>query len=94
MEWLASQEVFATFQALRFEDIMSLLRKTEQIKPEQETELRGQFSHYTENIRAAHARSERTRKEFNDAKDALGEKEAFVFIARTMGYEIPENKSE
>lgn len=86
--WLNSQAGFAVWQSLRFEKIVHLLKQRGEITPEEERGLREQFSHYEDNIRAAHDRAGKLREETEQIKSTAGEKEAFLRLARSMHYEI------
>lgn len=86
--WLESQSGFAVFQALRFEKIMHLLKEQNAISSKEEGDLREEFRYYIDNIRAAHERAKKLKEEFGNIKSATDERQAFVFLANEMGYEI------
>lgn len=88
LSWLESQTGFAAWQALRFEKIMHLLKQQNGISPEEEEGLRKQFSHYEDNIRATRDRAKELRAKVAEITSSAGEKEAFLFLARGMHYEI------
>ncbi|MEK7608137.1 MAG: hypothetical protein AAB495_00990 [Patescibacteria group bacterium] len=84
--WLESQSAFAVFQALRFEKVIHLLRKNEEITEEQELGLRKQFSHFEENAKIAAQRSKELKAEYEEKRMSLGEKAAFSRLAQELGY--------
>ena len=88
VRWLDSQPGFAVWQALRFEKIMHLLKQQNGISPEEEQGMRNLFCHFVENIRATRDRSLELKAEVERMKSSVGEKEAFLFLARSMHYEI------
>lgn len=88
INWLQSQPGFAIWQALRFEKIIHLLRQLNELNNEEEAGLRAQFSHYIENIRSARDRADTLKTQTERIKSTAGEKEAFLFLARNMGYEV------
>ena len=92
--WLNGQPGFAAWQALRFEKILHLLKQQNAITVEEETGLRGQFSHYGENIRASLARAKELTARVEEIKSSAGEKEAFKYLAETMGYTIENKEGE
>ena len=84
--WLDSQPGFAVWQALRFEKIVHLLKKQNALSQEEEAGLRGQFSRYPENVRAARDRAKEARETIEKLKSTAGEKEAFLYLTRTLGF--------
>lgn len=88
MGWLDSQPGFAAWQSLRFEKIMHLLKQQNGVSPEEEQGLRGLFSHYEDNIRATRDRAKELKAQVKQIKSTAGEKEAFLYLARNMRYEI------
>ncbi len=86
--WLEGQIGFVVWQALRFEKIIHLLKKQNGINEEEEQGLRAFFCHYEENIRATQDRAIRLKKEVEDKKSQDGEKLAFLYLARSMGYGV------
>ena len=87
IDWAKSQAGFVAFQALRFEKIVHLLKK-KQITDDQEQQLRGQFSHYIDNIQAAVQRAEKLKKDYDNDLSLVGEKPAFKNLALKMGYKL------
>ncbi len=83
--WLNSQPGFAAWQALRFEKIVHLLKKQNALTAEEESGLRGQFSRYAENARAAQERARNVKREI-DGWGAVGEKLAFRYLFGTLGF--------
>lgn len=67
---------------------MYLLKQQNRLSPNEEAGLRAQFSHFIENIRAARENAEALKTQVEDIKSAKGEKDAFCFLARSMGYEF------
>lgn len=88
MSWLDSQPGFVAWQNLRFEKIVHLLKQQNGISPEEEQGLRGQFSHYPDNIRATRDRAKELKVQVEQIKATDGEKEAFLYLVRNMHYEI------
>ena len=84
--WAQSQSGFAAWQALRFEKILYLLKKQNDIKMEEEQKLRSQFSHFEDNVRASHERVKELKSKFEETKSILEEKAAFLYLAREMHY--------
>jgi len=81
--WMNSQARFATWQMIRFEKIVYLLRENGQIKEEDEKDLRDYFSQYTSNINASLDRVERVNKILGEERDEMM---GFVYMAEQMGY--------
>ena len=92
--WLNSQAGFAAWQALRFEKIVHLLKQQNAITKEEGAGLRGQFSHYGDNIRAALERARNLKAQVEEIKSRTGEKEAFQYLAEAMGYIFGDKKGE
>ncbi len=88
MDWLDSQPSFAAWQSLRFEKIVHLLKQQNGMSQEEEQGLRGLFSHYEDNIRATRDRAKELKAQVKQIKSTAGEKEAFLYLARNMHYEI------
>ncbi len=88
LEWLDSQPGFVAWQALRFEKIRYLLKKQNGINEDEEKKLREQFSHYPDNLSATLNRALKLREQVGTTKKEKGEKLAFLYIAREMGYEF------
>jgi hypothetical protein len=88
VKWLESQAGFAAWQALRFEKIMYLLKRHDRISREEEEGMRSQSSHYIDNIRATLARAKELKARVEDIKADAGEREAFLYLARSLHYEI------
>ena len=86
LEWAESQPGFAAWQALRFEKILYLLKEQNSINSEEEQKLRSQFSHFADNIRAAHDRARELKAKFEETKSTLGEKAAFLHLAQNLHY--------
>ena len=87
-KWLDTQVGFTAWQALRFEKIVYLLKQHNRMSPEEEEGVRGRFSHFIDNIRATLARAKELKAKAEHIKTTAGEKEAFLYLARSMHYEI------
>jgi hypothetical protein len=87
-KWLENQIGFVAWQALRFEKILHLLKKQDDISPAEEEKLRFQFSHFEDNVRATCDRTEKLKEEFKKTKSNpnFGEAKAFLNLAQTLGY--------
>ena len=84
-KWLKSQTSFVVWQMMRFEKILLLLKKNDQLNdPNKEEKLRRNFSFYETNINASLGRVTRITEETKDG----GEFEAFKHIAKEMGYNV------
>ena len=88
VKWLESQAGFAAWQALRFEKIMHLLKRYDRVSREEEEGMRSQSGHFIDNIRATRARAKELRAKVEDIKADAGEREAFLYLARALHYEI------
>lgn len=86
LNWLDSQPGFATWQALRFEKIIFLLKEQGELTEIEETGLRAQFNRYPDNIRATRTRAISTRKNVENTTLNFGEKAAFNFLIKELGY--------
>jgi len=88
LKWQDGQPCFGVWQAIRFEKIIYLLKKSNQIDLKKETELRKFFSHYLENIEQALKRAKNSRTTYEKKSREKNEKEAFISLARSVGYKI------
>ncbi len=86
ISWLGSQTGFATWQMLRFEKIIYLLKANGQLSGEMEKGLRNLFSHFERNIEATLKRSDATQSEYN--RRLQDEKAAFGYITGEIGYSL------
>ena len=86
--WLKNQPGFAIWQALRFEKILCLMRRQDDITRNQELKLRAQFCHFIDNSRASLKRSRIMEAEFNGIKSERQDKESFAYLAKNTGYAI------
>lgn len=86
--WLESQIGFAAWQALRFEKIIYLLKQQHGINEDEEQGFRTLFCHYKKNILAVRDRARDLKIAVKREKNTHGEKTAFCFLAKNMGYDI------
>lgn len=85
LSWLDSQPGFATWQWLRLEKIILLLKREKRISPAKEKKLRDLFSRFEENIKAAQRRAQKIRSDYEGQK-TINEQEAFKKLAKEVGY--------
>lgn len=88
LKWLNDQAGFAMWQYLRFEKIMFLLNQDKKISRKEEREMRSLFNHYEPNIRASIERAKRIKIDFEKLTSEKGEKEAFRYLAKELGYKF------
>ncbi|MFH1253357.1 MAG: hypothetical protein V1664_03445 [Candidatus Uhrbacteria bacterium] len=86
LKWLKDQASFATWQYLRFEKIVFLLKRSKQLNSREEKDFRDLFSHYEKNIRSALRRFQEVGGEVERIKKTNGEKAAFKYLAKEVGY--------
>ncbi len=94
--WFNSQITFSVFQAIRFEKIVTLLKKNGQLKDSEESGLREIFSQFVSNSLASLRRVEDAEKYLAGEIDENGNKkqavekpqemDAFKYMAKRMGY--------
>ncbi len=95
--WFDAQVTFPVIQAIRFEKIVSLLKKNGQLDSGREAGLREMFSHFTENAlgslkRAEEAEDYRAGKiddngNIKTQAEKPDEMSVFKYMAKRMGYE-------
>lgn len=84
--WLQSQPGFAAWQMLRFEKIVHLLKQNGEIDSAKEEGLRKMFEHYPDNVKSTLERVDSRKKDYERIKELGGEKQAFAYLAKEMGY--------
>lgn len=84
--WLQSQPGFAAWQMLRFEKIVHLLKQNGEIDSAKEDGLRKMFEHYPDNVKSTLERVDNRKKDYERIKELGGEKQAFAYLAKEMGY--------
>lgn len=85
--WRKTQPGFAAWQALRFEKIISLLKRNqpEVLPADRESQLRAQFSHYIDNTNDALHRYQQYAQQFASAAE-IGDPSSLWDLAKTLGY--------
>ena len=71
---------------IRSTKLMYLLEKNGQLTPEKEAQFNSLLGHYEENLKAAAERHEAITAEFNEIKEADGDKKAFEYVAKKMKF--------
>ena len=84
--WWGSQTGFGMWQMMRSTKLMYLLEKNGQLTPEKEAQFNSLLGHYEENLKAAAERHEAITAQFNEIKEADGDKKAFEYVAKEMKF--------
>lgn|SRR3989338_8114664 len=83
-KWLEGQIGFATWQMIRFEKILYLLRRNGQADENKEAALRNLFGNFEQNIMASLERAKKAKAKPETESD----KETFLRLVRETGYDI------
>lgn len=88
LKWTKVQVGFVVFQAMRVEKIINALKNDGRLDDQQEQQMRGLLCNYMPNIDGQLARSIRLKEEYEKKLTEIGEREAFIVLAKEMGYKL------